>query len=314
MFIYYQNVNGLLSKLSDVFLSSFSFNVEVLCLTETNLNSNILDAMILCNSYVIYRCDRTPLTSNKISGGGCLIAVLSSVDSEEVEYSDKSIEFVCVKIKLLKYSLFICCVYIAPALQLEVYNKYVSAFLFVSNLMRKNDKIIILGDFNLPKVKWQIVNNFSYIPYDCCNKSKQVFEQIFDLGLFQHNFFQNSVNNVLDLVFSNCVNLNVLESKSLINPVDVFHPCLQITFSFEINECSSSNKFVKDYKKTNMKLLTYLICSHDWSTLFNATDANYACNLFYKAMYSFLNQSVPLKKVINNSDTYAPWENKYVRK
>lgn len=282
LIIFYQNVNGLLSNLPDVLLASLSFNAEVLCLTETNLNLNIHDSMVLGNKYVIYRCDRSILTSKKKSGGGCLIAVAFNLNSEKIDYVDKSIEFVSVKINLVKYSLFLCCVYIAPQLPIDIYIKYVTAFSFITKLMKKNDKIIIVGDFNIPNVIWQISDSYSYIPLDGCTKSQEFFKLIFDLGLNQFNYLHNISNNVLDLVFSDYSDMNISPSNSLKNPVDVFHPCFEIKVDMVLNDCSSKFKFIKDFNKTNFVMLNKMICDFDWSSFFAILDIDVACSYFYE--------------------------------
>lgn len=83
--------------------------------------------MIFCSNYIVYRCDRKLSQNSKKSGGGCLIAILSKLNSEEINYDDKSIEFVCAKVKFPNLSLFVCCAYIAPGLSVEIYLKYIEA-------------------------------------------------------------------------------------------------------------------------------------------------------------------------------------------
>lgn len=317
MLIYYQNVNGLLSKLSQLYLSSFSFNYEILCLTETNLNENIKNEMILCKNYNIFRCDRSIKTSEKLSGGGCLIAIISTIESEEVAINDDSLEFICVKIRLAnKKYLFICCIYIAPGLSLDIYLKYVNCISYVINLMNRNDNIIILGDFNLPKVNW-INNGFlNFIPIASCNKGRQFLENILNFGLFQFNYLKNSVNNVLDLVFCDDeFALNLSASEILVKPLDIFHPPLKIQYNTTYsNENYTNYKYFRDFRKTDFNLVNNLICNFDWTYFFNLTNVNVACAYFYKVMNSFIIKAVPLKKIILNDYSNVPWETKFVRR
>lgn len=64
---YYQNVRGIKSKLTKLYVDS---HTDVLMFTETWLNESINGYEILCSDYKIFRCDRSKFTSNKKEGGG----------------------------------------------------------------------------------------------------------------------------------------------------------------------------------------------------------------------------------------------------
>lgn len=78
--LYYQNVRGLRTKLNDLHMTLSACDYDVVVFTETWLNDNIMDTE-LTNEYVIYRCDRSPATSQFRRGGGVLIGVKRHLQS-----------------------------------------------------------------------------------------------------------------------------------------------------------------------------------------------------------------------------------------
>lgn len=75
LFVYYQNVRGLRTKVNHLFLQSVDSAYDIICLTETFLNSNIQDSELFCSNYSVYRRDRATTASKKLDGGGVLLAV-----------------------------------------------------------------------------------------------------------------------------------------------------------------------------------------------------------------------------------------------
>ena len=66
--IEYLNVQSLLCRKNDIETLLSEKDIDILCLTETWLTSNIADVLIDIPEYRIYRCD-------KGRGGGCCIYV-----------------------------------------------------------------------------------------------------------------------------------------------------------------------------------------------------------------------------------------------
>lgn len=79
--VYYQNANGLKTKISDVRDKILGRLLDVIILCETWLNSNFFSEEIFDDSYTVYRLDRDLNSVNKKDGGGCLIAVKSKYAS-----------------------------------------------------------------------------------------------------------------------------------------------------------------------------------------------------------------------------------------
>lgn len=63
MLIFYQNVNRIRSKISELYINVLNSNYDIICLTETNLNDSIFDSECFDDRYSVFRRDR--------SGTGC---------------------------------------------------------------------------------------------------------------------------------------------------------------------------------------------------------------------------------------------------
>lgn len=75
MFIFYQNVNRIRTKLKDVYLSILNSNYDIICLTETNFNQSVLNGEVFDDRYQVFRRDRSESGSRKVEGGGIAIAI-----------------------------------------------------------------------------------------------------------------------------------------------------------------------------------------------------------------------------------------------
>ena len=65
--IVYQNVCGLRSNLSSLYISSFDFEFDGIAFTETWLNGNIFDSEVMSSNFNTYKRDR-----RSRNGGGVL--------------------------------------------------------------------------------------------------------------------------------------------------------------------------------------------------------------------------------------------------
>ena len=73
--VYYHNVGGLRSKISDIAIKSTSLPYDVIILIETWLNEDFYNAEIFDNNfYNVFRKDRCKEITGMKRGGGVLIA------------------------------------------------------------------------------------------------------------------------------------------------------------------------------------------------------------------------------------------------
>jgi hypothetical protein len=91
------------------------------------------------------------------SGGGFLIAEKRAFDVGELSTKNQSlIEHECVRMKRDKFFLYNSAVYLAPEVEKRVYDLFVEDIAAITDNSDLCDVILVLGDFNLPKVRWKV--------------------------------------------------------------------------------------------------------------------------------------------------------------
>ena len=119
---------------------------ELFIITETWLNFMINDSDLGLYDYVIYRRDRSELSSSKSEGGGILIAVKKNLDSSLIVIEETKIEQIFIKIKSSK--LIIGALYIPPDMSSDYYEAHVKTVRDLASRF-ENFKIALFGDYNL---------------------------------------------------------------------------------------------------------------------------------------------------------------------
>ena len=173
------------------------------------------------------------------------------------EFSD--IEIVGAKLKLSNEKcIFVFCTYIPPSRSnnRHAYDKIVMAI--KSSGISDNDIVILLGDFNLPNIKYKYNEENKMVPYNFKPSfTTEFFDDINSMGIRQVNNIENHKNNVLDLIFLNdeleC-DLNVCTNPLV--KIDKPHPPIECSIYNVIPKKVILNrhdraKIVFDFKKTD---------------------------------------------------------------
>src|SRR5436190_4893423 len=146
--IFYQNVRGLRYKTTEFRLNILGSNWEIVALTETWLNDSISSSELFPPMYNVYRRDRCEARTGRSRGGGVLIAVIDKIKVSVLHNLNSDLEDLWLKLEFPnKKIVIVSVVYFPPNSPLAAYNNYFSKF---DLLDIKNEKIIIMGDFNLP--------------------------------------------------------------------------------------------------------------------------------------------------------------------
>nr|CAI5828984.1 unnamed protein product [Callosobruchus analis] len=295
---------------SDLLISSTSFSC--IALTETWLKPSVFNEELFNCNYNVFRKDRDHALSQKSRGGGILFAVRDNISAVQLDLSqffdsDEGqiglVELLAVLLKLGHTTLLVIVIYIPPNTSSQVYEKIFEALCFVSCV--EVDKILILGDFNIPSYSAFVKDN-THSTY--C----QILVNFLDcMQLSQHNLVYNVNGKLLDLVLSDCVkDVN----KSLISLVveDSHHPSLFITVNlsvatepnFKSNRSGSFN-----FKKANYLLLYEQLTVTNWNFLEDIDDPDEACIQFYSTLSNIFDLCVPKYKPARNNRRFPTWFN-----
>lgn len=160
--ILYQNVGGMRTKINDSALSLTSMDADMVCITETWLNSSFHTAELSLNdNYQIFRRDRSYGLSLTMLGGGCIIAVKKGIDAKrryDFETNLATLEDIWLEIRLFNSKLYICVTYISPNSDRGVFEEHYDKIKDNITSLDIDSKVILLGDFNLPMITWTAVN------------------------------------------------------------------------------------------------------------------------------------------------------------
>ena len=145
-----RNAHSLINKLSNFQSFIYSHSLNIVAITESWLSDYILNNEILPSGYSIYRHNRP------LRGGGVMLAVNNTLPSKILP-SPYNLELVAVKI-YSKYSFILCLIYNPPNSDLSYFFNLLD---YLNNLLALNNKIILLGDFNLPDINCMGITNWT---------------------------------------------------------------------------------------------------------------------------------------------------------
>jgi hypothetical protein len=122
--------------------------------------------------------------------------------------------------------------YFAPDIKVDIINNY---FNFLENTLDTlNYRVLLLGDFNVPGFDWNKGLPSPHCHYYTKMKGDVIHSATCFLGLNQHNH-SVSGSNLLDLVFSNSVDISLDHVDYGLVHSDQFHPPFII-------DCSMSHR------------------------------------------------------------------------
>lgn len=306
--IKYQNVRGLKTKTHDFYLGLIGGGSDIIVLTETNLDDGVSSSELFGSEYIVYRCDRDKDISGKKSGGGVLIAVHRSVPSFDTTgcLQSQNLEMKSVRIKCETIFITLVVVYIRPNSNVDV---YISLYDYLETLeFVYNSKVLILGDFNIPK----FITGSRNLPI-----IRDLYDFMSFLNLYQCNYITNHNDVILDLAITNIASCRVVKDKEPLVGEDSHHPslsiCFQLTKTKECNDCSLNQNRVKyNFRKADFLLMYQLVVDVDWTVLHqyqNCVD-DYVRE-FYSVLYDIFDRCVP--KVVY-SNHYPVWFSKEIKK
>ena len=293
--IYYQNVRGLNTKTNILYNASLIDHFKVIAFTKTCLNSTINSCELFNLSlYNVFRGDRKYHLLNKQRGGGVMLAVDKSYRAVQLEVPNVPdiIDLLCVKVFLSSRFIYVIVLYIPPGINVEEYDALVDSIMSLECLY--NNRIVILGDFNIPEIG---ISKASH--------AVQILEKLFTLE--QSNHIVNINGRILDLIFHNFTRCIVTRANDPVLQEDNHHPPLLIDLSIKHNTHTLTyrSKGGFNFKKANFSQLYDEIFRYDWSMIHNSSDPSDALNLFYEHLNMLFEKSVPKKKSIKTS--YPVW-------
>lgn len=231
--IYYQNVRSIHSEYKQKkFRSDLACDFDVIVFTETWLMEDKSRLQIFDDGFDIYRCDRSRSYKDGC-GGGVLVAVSSKLYSDPVVVEEFDfLEFVSLKIFHKDHYLYLYCFYMPGEIKHHMSGQHIRAIEAME--YSKNDTLMVIGDFNMPNIKWVMNEAGGFRPSDATKMTRSVTTMLGGSlkDMCQLNDIKNDSGNVLDLAFVNKPDgvslLPVRGKDALMDSIDKSHPPFEI--------------------------------------------------------------------------------------
>ena len=207
-------------------------------------------------------------------------------------------------------------IYIPPKSKIDIYQ---DLSLYIEDIANSyiNHKLFIIGDFNLPKIDWHLLDERANYTYrynttpkvKTCNDFLNRF--INDLGLVQKNNIVNNNENVLDLVFTNSSNSIINKAIDHLVKEDIAHPVLSISLDFivkknkQIDYLQDYNFDKYDFNNADYNNLQKSISHIPWNIILENLNIEESVDLFYKKLYEIMDKYIQKKKI--KPSTYPKW-------
>lgn len=307
--LYYQNCRGIRTKLHTLYMNILNGNYDIIILTETWLIPEINNNEFIDQRYNVYRCDRDRVNTNKMDGGGVLVALLRTLKSSECDISINSanslyrnlIEHVLIEVPSVRPSKrhIISAAYIPPKTATPVYEQH------FENLQQilgdpSVDCFYIVGDYNLPEITWSIpALNASLIGGGLGIGSSTTCSLLNNfmslLDALQYNAVANTSGKILDLFIANhpC---KVSSALIPLLPIDTYHPPLvcDITLNVDILPMKKHPLQKYNFYKSDFDHINRKIQSTDWIKLLTPLGPEEALSTFYNSIDDIIKQHTPL--------------------
>lgn len=312
--IYFQNVRGLRTKTYACFQNIRANNYDVIVLVETWLCDSIFNNEICDDRYDVFRFDRDLIAVGKTTGGGVLIAVrreLNATINDDKTCSPTEMLWVTIPSNSFnsKHDLHLLAVYIpgGPCQLSDLERMALTVEKYTHNITK--DHCIILGDFNLPWIKWgpdgPDMNN------RCMTDLRILTQNLLNLflsnGFTQHNLFSNQSGNILDLIFSN-FSLELSKCDIPILKEDIYHPslCIDATdITYTPLPTASIKKYI--FTKGDYGKINEFLSSVDWEVEFDGKSIDEAVTSFYNNLNHSIDLHVPIARIKTSRRIFPSW-------
>lgn len=211
-----------------------------------------------------------------------------------------SIEQIAVCVSMPFQSIYICCVYIRPNSDPSVYSDHASYVQRLCSLAGTMDTVIVLGDYNLPRLTWEFDADMnSYIPTNASSEQEiALTHTIRACGLQQIQDVRNASERLLDLAFvSDTDRIELFESPRGILKLDAHHKPFIIKFDYTSNANDVGlDRCEYDFNSCDETSIQAHLESMDWVTLLADCDVDECVSRFYSVVFDIIHEYTPIRR------------------
>lgn len=282
-----QSLNNKIDEFRYLFENS---GVDVVCVSETWFDPDVLSSTFDLSHYNLFRCDR------KSHAGGVAIYVKNGITCKKCynSNSEEQIEHIFVEISSLGNKLLVGCVY-RPNRSIKT-DSFLS---IIENITSKYKDIVICGDFNSNILIENIL----------LNDMKSIGLLPINTQMPTHHTATSST--LIDIVFVGNKE-SILLYDQLTASCFSKHDLLFVTLDFKLLPTQSNISFY-DFKNINHNVLYSELLSVDWDHIYYMPSVENQLSFLEEKLAHLFETTVPLK-TIRNSHQKKPWFNDDIKR
>lgn len=293
--IFHVNIRSLLPKINQLRDHIYDSCYDIVCITETWLNVDLSDDLLLIRNFTLYRQDRGG------RGGGVAIYIRNNVKLIEIINNvvpDDSFEQLWVKIKFNDNCIAVGVVYRPPN---KSSNVFISSFERVTqDVLLASDQIICCGDFNIDMLRPN------------CLIAERLLNILESYNLVQHvkepTRLCGDSMSLLDLFI--CDSTIDVESCDILDNLNIESDHFATLLS--IKGCAEPERlkyiYARNIRNLNREAFIVDLQSAPFSNLFYINNLNQKVEFFNQLIIELFNTHAPLVKYkLNRRRTRQPW-------
>lgn len=292
-----KTVSSAINKMVELHNLVASHEANIVAVTETWLNANVLDGEILPQRFCLHRKDRSATCPDR-RGGGILLAIDATLASSRRQDLEPPCEILVCEIAptgSAKIAVILC--YRPPNSDTDAFVVHLEQTLH--RVCRQYSRICLLGDFNLPGIKW------THPPVTTSNFDLMFVHLMDSYNLCQLNVIPSNVHNhFLDLIFSNTENL-ISDVSGHNDEFPSDHAVLHFNVNMKHTKTQGPKRVRYNYKRADYAGLFTQLRSILSVDIANCTDVNELWSYCYNAICQAVDLAVP--KASANRSGNAPW-------
>lgn len=223
-------------------------------------------------------------------GGGVMLAIDQSIPSKIIP-SPNDIEVIIVQI-MAHNPIKLCLVYNPPNCGFNYQQKLLT---FLSDIMQSKGNVVIMGDFNVPDIRWPTLSSDTDFSTQLC-----------DL-IFQYNFTQliesptHVQGNILDLVITNSEevvsDISVHKEESPLIKSDHYLVGFKVTSSPSNHQVDDEPVYFFDYSRGDYEGLNEYLYNIDFLDCYQSNSVEYVWSIIKSTLSNAINQFIPTIKL-----------------
>ncbi|XP_075157817.1 uncharacterized protein LOC142231083 [Haematobia irritans] len=283
-----QSLQNKLDEFRQIFISS---NIDIICVSETWFQPEIVDGIYNLQGYRLFRSDR-----DSHAGGVCMY-VRNELNSCMKLKSDSGsqIEFIFLEVCTADNTKLLVGTVYRPHRTIP-FNNLIDT---LENLTLLYNDVIIAGDFNS-----------NILVEKRLNESMNTLD-LYSVNTIIPTHFSNSGNTLLDLIFvNNCEKVLLYDqlSASSFSKRDL----LFLTYDVTVFKESKVFEF-RDFRRINYNLLNDIANNINWNEVYYYEAVEDQINFMQGKITILFDACVP-KKVLRTKPTQQPWFNHEIKK